>query len=67
MTRHGGVVNSVGGEAAPGREKGGDNASWADVNLYELNLSSYVGILTLHLKLKKNITENIKHREMLHK
>jgi hypothetical protein len=30
-------------------------------NLYRLNLSNYVRILTLHWKLKKNITNNIKH------
>jgi hypothetical protein len=36
-------------------------------NLYGLNRSSYVWILTLHWKLKKNITDNIKHREMLYK
>jgi hypothetical protein len=33
VTRRGGVTTSAGGEAAPGRGKGGDNASWADVNL----------------------------------
>jgi hypothetical protein len=27
------VMMSAGGEAAPKREKGGDDASWADVNL----------------------------------
>jgi hypothetical protein len=27
------VVTSVRGEAVPGREKGGDDISWADVNL----------------------------------
>jgi hypothetical protein len=26
-------VTSVGGEAAPEREKGGDDVSWTDVNL----------------------------------
>jgi hypothetical protein len=35
-------------------------------NLYELNLSSYVGILIIYYKLK-NITDNKKHQEMLHK
>jgi hypothetical protein len=29
----GGVTTSATGEAALGREKGGDDASWADVNL----------------------------------
>jgi hypothetical protein len=33
VTRHGGVATSVGGEAAPGREKGEDDVSWADANL----------------------------------
>jgi hypothetical protein len=33
MTRCGDVVTSTGGEAAPGREKGGDDASWTDANL----------------------------------
>jgi hypothetical protein len=33
MTQRGGVVTSAGGEAAPGRGKGGDDAIWADVNL----------------------------------
>jgi hypothetical protein len=33
VTRCGSVTMSTGGEAAPGREKGGDNASWTDVNL----------------------------------
>jgi hypothetical protein len=41
------VATSTRGEAAPGRGKGGSDASWADTNLYGLNLSSYVGILTL--------------------
>jgi hypothetical protein len=31
-------------------------------NLYGLNLNTYVGILT-----RKNIPDNMKHREMLHK
>jgi hypothetical protein len=30
------VATSIGGEAAPRRGKGGDDASWADVNLTEL-------------------------------
>jgi hypothetical protein len=29
----GGMMISAGGEAAPGREKGGDDISWADANL----------------------------------
>jgi hypothetical protein len=33
VTRRGGTVTSAEGEAAPGRGKGGDDASWADVNL----------------------------------
>jgi hypothetical protein len=33
VTRHGGVATSAGGEVAPERGKGGDNASWADANL----------------------------------
>jgi hypothetical protein len=33
MTRHSGMATSAGGEAVPGRGKGGDNAGWADVNL----------------------------------
>jgi hypothetical protein len=33
MTRRGDVMTLARGEAAPGREKGGDNSSWADVNL----------------------------------
>jgi hypothetical protein len=33
VTRRGGMVTSVRGEAALGREKGGDNVSWADMNL----------------------------------
>jgi hypothetical protein len=33
MTQHDGVVTSAGGEAPPGRGKGGDDASWADANL----------------------------------
>jgi hypothetical protein len=33
VTWHGDVVASVGGGAAPGRGKGGDDASWSDTNL----------------------------------
>jgi hypothetical protein len=33
MPRCGVVATSIGGEATPGREKGGDDVSWADVNL----------------------------------
>jgi hypothetical protein len=33
VARSGGVVMSVSGEAAPGRGKGGDNASWTDTHL----------------------------------
>jgi hypothetical protein len=33
VTQRGGVVTLAGGEAAPGREKRGDDASWGDVNL----------------------------------
>jgi hypothetical protein len=33
VTRRGGVVASVGGEAAPGIGKGRDDVSWADANL----------------------------------
>jgi hypothetical protein len=36
VTWCGGVMMSIGGEAAPGRGKGGDGASWVDVNLIEL-------------------------------
>jgi hypothetical protein len=36
VTRRGNVTTSVGGEGAAGREKGGDGASWADVNINEL-------------------------------
>jgi hypothetical protein len=36
VTQRGNVTTSVGGEGAAGREKGGDGASWADVNLNEL-------------------------------
>jgi hypothetical protein len=31
---HGGVMTSAGVEAAPGREKRGDDSSWTDTNLY---------------------------------
>jgi hypothetical protein len=33
MTRHSSVTMSAGGEAAPGKRKGRENASWADTNL----------------------------------
>jgi hypothetical protein len=33
VTRHGSVATSDRGDAAPEREKGGDDASWADMNL----------------------------------
>jgi hypothetical protein len=33
VTQRNGVVTSVGGEVTSGRGKGGDNASWTDVNL----------------------------------
>jgi hypothetical protein len=33
VTRHGGMVTSTGGEAVAGREKGGNDVNWADVNL----------------------------------
>jgi hypothetical protein len=33
VTWCGGVMTSTGGEVAPERKKGGDNVSWADVNL----------------------------------
>jgi hypothetical protein len=32
VTHRDGVTMSVGGETAPERGNGGDNASWADVN-----------------------------------
>jgi hypothetical protein len=32
MTRRGDVTTSVGGKAAPGRGKVGDDVSWADAN-----------------------------------
>jgi hypothetical protein len=35
-TQHGGMATSFRGETAPGREKGGDDCNWADVNLTEL-------------------------------
>jgi hypothetical protein len=35
MTQCGGVATSVGGEAAPGRGKGGDDISWVNANLTE--------------------------------
>jgi hypothetical protein len=52
VTRCSDVAMSAGGEAAPRRGKGGDDVSWADANLYGLNLSNYVGILILYWKLK---------------
>jgi hypothetical protein len=33
MTQCGGEATSTGGEVTPGREKGGDDVSWADMNL----------------------------------
>jgi hypothetical protein len=33
VTRHGGVPTLTGGEAAPGRENGGDDISWTDIIL----------------------------------
>jgi hypothetical protein len=33
VTRRNGVTTSTGGEAAPRRGKGGDNATWVDANL----------------------------------
>jgi hypothetical protein len=33
VTRRSGVVTSVEGDAASGKEKGGDDANWADANL----------------------------------
>jgi hypothetical protein len=33
MARCGGIATSAEGEAAPGREKRGDNVGWADTNL----------------------------------
>jgi hypothetical protein len=38
-TRHCGVATSARGDAAPGRGKGGDNASWADANLTGLKMN----------------------------
>jgi hypothetical protein len=35
MTRCDDLTTSAGGEAAPGRGKGGDKASWVDANLIE--------------------------------
>jgi hypothetical protein len=35
VTRCGGVAMPVGGEAAPGTGKGGDDANWVDANLNE--------------------------------
>jgi hypothetical protein len=39
VTRRGGMMTSVGGEAAPKREKGGDDVSWAGANLTGLKNS----------------------------
>jgi hypothetical protein len=33
VIRHDGLATLAGGEAAPGRVKGGDDTSWADANL----------------------------------
>jgi hypothetical protein len=33
MTQCGGEATSTGGEVTPEREKGGDDVSWADMNL----------------------------------
>jgi hypothetical protein len=41
MTRCNGVVTSAGGEAAPERRKGADDASWVDVNLTKLKIEEY--------------------------
>jgi hypothetical protein len=35
VTWHGGMMTSVGGEAAPRRKKGGDDVNWVDTNLIE--------------------------------
>jgi hypothetical protein len=48
VTRLGGVTTSAEGEVAPGREKGGDNPSWADVILQgrkmkKIHVVDYVG------------------------
>jgi hypothetical protein len=53
-----GATTSVGGEAAPGREKGGDDASWADTNLTDLknkeNLHSRFSCYKWTVKIKNN-------------
>jgi hypothetical protein len=36
MAWHGGVATSVREEAAPGKEKGGDDTSWTDTNFIRL-------------------------------
>jgi hypothetical protein len=36
VTRYDSVATSDGGEAAPGRGKGGDDVSWANINLIGL-------------------------------
>jgi hypothetical protein len=41
MMRHGDVTTSIEEEAASGREKGGNDASWTDVNLTSLKSESY--------------------------
>jgi hypothetical protein len=38
VTRYSSVTTSAGGEAASGKEKGGDNVSWADANLTGLKM-----------------------------
>jgi hypothetical protein len=38
VTRCDSVTTSAGGEAASGRGKGGDDTSWADVNLSRLKM-----------------------------
>jgi hypothetical protein len=38
VTRCSGVAASAGGEAAPEREKEGDDASWADKNFIRLKI-----------------------------
>jgi hypothetical protein len=35
MIRRGSIATSAGGEATPGRGKGGDDVDWADANLTE--------------------------------
>jgi hypothetical protein len=38
VTQCGGMMTSVGGEAAPRRKNGGDDASWTDTNLTGLKM-----------------------------